>query len=303
MRSILILTSLVAVAGLRVQMKTEMPVINKAVAAVIAGIFATTSFSPASFAISRGDLLSLSYDQVKGTGLANRCPETVGEQTISLQGGKKYKITDLCLEPKTFQVEEEVGVKKGEVKKEFVNTKLMTRQTYSLYGISGALEVKDGKAVFTEQDGIDYAATTVQLPGGERVPFLFSVKNLVAKSSSSGPIKPGFDLSGTFTFPSYLTGLFLDPKGRGTVTGYDFAHALPGLQTGTEGDAELFKENNKKFDVLSGNIEFAVNKVNAEEGEIGGIFVSTQPSDTDMGSKAPKQVLLKGIFYGKVEAQ
>jgi photosystem II oxygen-evolving enhancer protein 1 len=114
-------------------------------------------------------------------------------------------------------VEEDVGTKQGKPVKEYVNTKLMTRQTYSLEGVSGDLEVKDGKAVFTEKDGIDYAATTVQLPGGERVPFLFSLKNLVATSSTPGPIKPGFDLGGSFTVPSYRTGLFLDPKGRGTV--------------------------------------------------------------------------------------
>ena len=179
----------------------------------------------------------------------------------------------------------------------------MTRQTYSLDGVSGSLEVKDGKAVFTEEDGIDYAATTVQLPGGERVPFLFSLKDLVAKSSSAGPIKPGFELSGSFTVPSYRTGLFLDPKGRGTTTGYDFAGALPGLQNGVEGDKELFNENNKRFDVLAGDIELAVNKVNAEEGEFSGVFVSNQPSDTDMGGKAPKRVLTKGIFYGRIEAQ
>ncbi len=112
-------------------------------------------------------------------------------------------------------MEEEVGTSKGTTQKKFVNTKLMTRQTYTLEGISGDLEVKDGKAVFTEKDGIDYAATTVQLPGGERVPFLFSLKNLVATSSTAGPIKPGFDFGGSFTVPSYRTGLFLDPKGRG----------------------------------------------------------------------------------------
>jgi photosystem II oxygen-evolving enhancer protein 1 len=179
----------------------------------------------------------------------------------------------------------------------------MTRQTYTLDDISGTLEVKDGKATFTEEDGIDYAATTVQLPGGERVPFLFSVKDLVAKSSSSGPIKAGFDLSGTTTVPSYRTGLFLDPKGRGTTTGYDFAGALPGLQNGNEGVGEekLFEENNKRFEVLKGDIEFAVTNVNAAEKEIGGVFVSSQPSDTDMGGKKPKTILSKGIFFAKLE--
>lgn len=178
----------------------------------------------------------------------------------------------------------------------------MTRQTYTLAGISGSLEVKDGVAQFTEEDGIDYAATTVQLPGGERVPFLFTVKGLKAKSTTAGPIKPGFDLSGSFTVPSYRGGTFLDPKTRGTTTGYDSANALQALQTGTDGDARLFKENNKRYVVLGGDIEFSVNKVNAEESEFGGVFVSTQPSDTDMGAKDPKTILLKGAFYGHIEA-
>jgi photosystem II oxygen-evolving enhancer protein 1 len=148
---------------------------------------------------------------------------------------------------------QEDALQKGKTEKEYVNTKMMTRQTYSLDGISGIMEIKNGKAVFSEKDGIDYAATTVQMPGGERVPFLFSVKNLIATGSDSS-IKPGFEMGGSFTVPSYRTGLFLDPKGRGTTTGYDFAGALPGLQNGYEGVGEekLFEENNKKFDVLSG---------------------------------------------------
>merc|ERR1712072_1618606 len=93
-------------------------------------------------------------------------------------------------------------------------------------------------------------------------------------------------LSGSFTVPSYLTGLFLDPKGRGTTTGYDQAVALPAMQAG--GDEGMFKENNKKFDVLDGSIEFKVTSVNAELGEFGGVFVQKQPSDTDLGSKVPR---------------
>lgn len=300
-RAVIVLVCLALASGFKMHMKFDMPKVNQAVAAAIASILAAGSFNviPVN-AITKDQLLSLSYDQVKGSGLANRCPEVVGDGTISLTPGKKYSLKELCMEPTSWQVEEEVGVKKGEPVKEFVNTKLMTRQTYTLDGVGGDLEIKEGKVVFTENDGIDYAATTVQLPGGERVPFLFTVKDLVAKSSTSGPIKAGFDLSGSFTVPSYRTGLFLDPKGRGTVTGYDFAGALPGLQNSLEGDKELFKENDKKFDVLSGDIEFAVSKVNPEDGEIGGVFVSNQPSDTDMGSKTPKRILIKGIFYGKV---
>lgn len=275
-----------------------MPKFNKIVTTAIASIFAASSISGPAMAISRQDLLSLSYDQVKGSGLANRCSTVSGDGTIEI-GGKK-KLTNLCLEPTEWQVEETVAQRKGEPVKEFVKTKLMTRQTYTLDGVSGDLEAKDGKIQFTEKDGIDYAATTVQMPGGERVPMLFTIKQLIAQGTGTS-IKPGFEMGGSFTVPSYRTGLFLDPKGRGTTTGYDFAGALPGLQNGLEGDKELFNENNKKFDVLKGDIEFAVNKVNVEEGEIAGVFVSNQPSDTDMGGKAPKNILVKGIFYGTIE--
>ena len=278
----------------------ETPTFKKFVAAAIAGVLSTNAFSLPAQALTKAETNQLSYLQVKGTGLANRCPDVEGAQSIDISSGKKYKVTEFCIEPTFFQVEEEVATKKGETVKQFVNTKLMTRQTYSLDGISGSLEVKDGKAVFTEEDGIDYAATTVQLPGGERVPFLFTVKDLVAKSSTSGPIKAGFDLSGSYTVPSYRTGLFLDPKGRGMTTGYDQAGALPALQTGA--DEPVFEENNKVFDVLSGDIELAVSNVNSEEGEFGGVFVSTQASDTDMGGKTAKKILSKGKFYGKIEA-
>merc|ERR1711871_506098 len=123
-------------------------------------------------------------------------------------------------------------------------------------------------------------STTVQLPGGERVPFLFSLKDLVAKGSTSGPIKEGFEMGGAVTVPSYRTGLFLDPKGRGTTTGYDFAGALMARQNGGSLDEEQGGSNN----------------LFKEENEFGGIFVSTQPSDTDMGAKVPKNMLTKGIF-------
>ena len=106
-----------------------------------------------------------------------------------------------------------------------------------------------------------------------------------------------------FTVPSYRTGLFLDPKGRGTTTGYDFAGALPGLQNGVEGVGQeaLFEENNKRFDVLSGDIEFQVTAVNKELGEFSGVFVSKQPGDTDMGGKKPKNLLIKGQFFARAE--
>ena len=70
---------------------------------------------------------------------------------------------------------------------------------------------------------------------------------------------------------------------------------------GENGDATLFRENNKVFQVLQGDVVFQVDSVNAAEGEFSGKFVSNQPGDTDMGGKDPKNILLKGIFYGRFE--
>jgi len=242
----------------------------------------------------------LTYDQIKGTGLANTCPKVEAGATSKITlGTGKYKIEEFCLEPTSFQVLEDKLTKAGLVT-EAVTTKVTTRQTYVLTGIDGDLVTKDGKLTFIEKDGIDYAPTTVQLPGGERVPFLFTVKSLVAQSDGPATsIAPGNKFSGKFTVPSYRTGLFLDPKGRGMVTGYDQAVALPALQAG--GDDGLFAEHNQKFDVFPGSIELKVTDVNGELGEIGGVFVQKQPADTDLGSKSkPKEMLLKGSFFATV---
>jgi photosystem II oxygen-evolving enhancer protein 1 len=277
-------------------LKTDLANAGKIAVAASLAVGLAAAPAPAN-ALTKSEINELSYLQVKGTGLANRCPEVIGEGSIVPKAGAR--LVDMCIEPKAWAVEEEVG-KAGKTEKKFVQSKVMTRQTYTLDGVEGKLESTGGNIVFTEQDGIDYAATTVQLPGGERVPFLFTVKDLVAKGNG-GTFKPGFQMGGDFNTPSYRTGLFLDPKGRGGTTGYDMAVALPGLQSGEDGDDELFKENNKTFDVTAGRIEMEVNKVNTEEQEIGGVFVATQLSDTDMGSKVPKKILTKGIFYGRID--
>jgi photosystem II oxygen-evolving enhancer protein 1 len=279
--------------GLQMSLKDDLMNIGKA--ALAGAVVIGAAASPAQ-ALTKSQTNELSYLQVKGTGLANRCPEVIGEDSITPKSGQR--LVEMCIEPKAWAVEEEIG-KGGKTEKKFVNSKVMTRQTYTLDGIEGNLK-NDGKIQFTETDGIDYAACTVQLPGGERVPFLFTVKDLVA-DGNGGAFKPGFQMGGQFNTPSYRTGLFLDPKGRGGTTGYDMAVALPGLQSGEEGDDELFKENNKTFDVTTGRIEMEVNKVNAEEQEIGGVFVATQLGDTDMGSKVPKKILTKGIFFAKID--
>jgi photosystem II oxygen-evolving enhancer protein 1 len=172
-----------------------------------------------------------------------------------------------------------------------VKTKLMTRLTYTLDEMSGTLKVDgSGNVELTEEDGIDYAPVTVQLPGGERVPFLFTVKNLQAKGSLDA-------FGGEFTVPSYRGATFLDPKGRGAATGYDYAVALP-----ASGDSEeLAKENTKSAAALKGSAVFSVAKVDAATGEIAGVFESIQPSDTDLGAKAPKDVKITGLWYAQLK--
>ena len=72
--------------------------------------------------------------------------------------------------------------------------------------ISGQFKVDgSGNVEFKEEDGIDYAAVTVQLAGGERVPFLFTIKELEAKGNLDG-------FGGDFLVPSYRGSSFLDPK-------------------------------------------------------------------------------------------
>jgi len=272
-------------------------------AGLAAALALTLGASPAlAGPFTTSELNSLTYEQIKGTGLANTCPRVeapTGGGQISLGSGK-YRLNNFCLEPTSFQVLEERLTKSG-LETEAVNTKVTTRQTYVLTGIEGELSNDGGKVTFKEQDGIDYAATTVQLPGGERVPFLFTVKDLVAKQTEGpgGVFAEGTKLKGDVTVPSYRTGLFLDPKGRGTTTGYDQAVALPAMQAG--GDEAMFKENNKRFEVLKGSTELKVTQVNPELGEVGGVFVHKQPSDTDLGSKTPKDLLLKGSWFATVD--
>ena len=184
---------------------------------------------------------------------------------------------------------------------EFVKAKMLTRQTYTLGEISASMEVKDGKAQLKEIDGMDYAIASLQLPDMERINMIFSVKDLNVKSSTAGPIKPGFDLSGTVRVPSYRMGNFQDTKGRGAVFGYEMAPGLVALQTGLQGDDKHFRENNKVYENMYGNVELSVTNVNAADGEFSGIFVSNQPSATDMGSLDPKAVLLKGVFSATIE--
>merc|ERR1711953_178134 len=181
------------------------------VTAATAASFAVGMQSASAGPFTRSEIASLTYDQIKGTGLANTCPKVEAANGGSIKvGDKNLKVDEFCLEPTSFQVLEDKFDKKTKAPvKEAINTKVTTRQTYVLTGMEGPLVKEDGKVVFKEKDGIDYAPSTVQMPGGERVPFLFTVKNLEAKSTSpASEIKADMTLSGNFNVPSYRTGLF-----------------------------------------------------------------------------------------------
>ncbi|KAK1317463.1 hypothetical protein QJS10_CPA05g01564 [Acorus calamus] len=238
------------------------------------------------------EIQSKTYMEVKGTGTANQCPTIDGGvESFAFKAGK-YNLKKFCLEPTSFTVKAE-GVSKN-APPEFQNTKLMTRLTYTLDEIEGPFEVAgDGTVKFEEKDGIDYAAVTVQLPGGERVPFLFTIKQLVASGKPDA-------FSGSFLVPSYRGSSFLDPKGRGGSTGYDNAVALPAGGRGDE--EELTKENIKNTASSKGTITLSVTGSKPETGEVIGVFESVQPSDTDLGAKVPKEVKIQGIWYGQLES-
>jgi photosystem II oxygen-evolving enhancer protein 1 len=243
---------------------------------------------------------NLTYEQIKDTGLANNCPQLseTARGFITLDKDKSYKIRDFCVQPTEFFVKEEPTNKRREA--EFVASKILTRLTSTLDQISGTLRIdEDGELEFIEEDGIDFQPITVQLPGGEQVPFLFTIKDLEAKAQTGAVINTSTDFEGEFYVPSYRGNVFLDPKGRGIASGYDNAIALP-----SRADAEeLTRANVKQYNTGRGEISLQVAKVDAETGEIAGTFTSEQPSDTDMGAQEPEELKIRGIFYGRVEEQ
>ncbi|MEQ9483463.1 photosystem II manganese-stabilizing polypeptide [Coleofasciculus sp. F4-SAH-05] len=244
----------------------------------------------------------LTYDQIRNTGLANLCPQ-LSETTrgsIPIESDKSYRIVELCLQPTSFFVKEEPANKRREA--EYIPGKLLTRSTSSLDQVEGSLNPgENGSLVFTEEDGIDFQAITVQLPGGEQVPFMFTIKSLVATSQPNmTSVNTSTDFEGEFKVPSYRGAVFLDPKGRGVASGYDNAIALP-----SKADEEEFvRANVKRVETRSGEMSLQVSKVDSYTGEIAGTFESEQTADTDLGAEEePEEVLIRGIFYGRVEAE
>ena len=247
--------------------------------------------------VSRNEL---TYDDILNTGIANTClelPES-SRGTIPIQAGETYTIRDLCLEPREFFVKEEPVSKRQ--KAEYIQGKLLTRYTSSLDQIQGKIDPNpDGTLTFTEIDGLDFQPATVLLPGGKEVPFLFTMKKLVATTTASADsINTSTDFEGEFTVPSYRGQVFLDPKGRSLASGYDNAVALPGRAD----DPQFSKANVKEFVSRKGKMSLNVTKIDGETGEIAGVFESEQPSATDLGAEEPEEVKVRGIFYGRVDS-
>ena len=243
----------------------------------------------------------LTYEEILNTGLANKCPqiERVTRGSIPIEVGQTFAVSDLCLEPQEYFVKGEPANKRQ--KAQYVPSKLLTRETTSLEQITGTITVdENGVLTFVEKEGIDFQPITVQLPGGEQIPFFFTIKSLVGKT------EPGFtslnastDFVGKFNVPSYRGATFLDPKGRGIATGYDSAVALP-----AGADLEDYTEANiKQVSVRQGEMSLQVTRVDSETGEIAGVFESEQPSDTDLGVKEAEEVKIRGIFYAVVEPE
>ena len=243
--------------------------------------------------------IPLTYDQIRNTGLANSCPQVdeTRRGQIPIEDGVTYKLVDLCLEPTSFFVKQEAANKRREA--EFVAGKSLTRYTTSIEQVSGDINLQnDGSLTFDEKLGMDFQPITVLLPGGDQIPFLFTIKGLKAQSQPGlNAVTTSTDFEGDFRVPSYRTSNFLDPKARGLTTGYDNAVALPARADGED----IARENVKAFDVGQGTISLQVSKVDSATGEIGGTFISEQPSDTDMGTAAPDDVRLQGVFYGRIE--
>lgn len=245
------------------------------------------------------DKSQLTYDQVVGTGLANKCPQLASSRrgAIEVSPDQSYQIKDMCLQPTDFYVKEEPTNQRREA--EFISGKLLTRSSSSLDQIVANLKLDEqGKFRFQEVDGIDFQPITVQLPGGEQIPFLFTVKGLTAQTEQGlENINTSTDFEGDFYVPSYRGALFLDPKGRGLASGYDSAVGLR-----ANSDEEKFeKENQKRYKKGKGHISLQIEKVDQVTGEFAGTFESEQPSDTDLGAQEPEDVKIRGIFYGRLE--
>ncbi|ACA98279.1 MULTISPECIES: photosystem II manganese-stabilizing polypeptide [Cyanophyceae] len=267
-----------------------------AILALCIGVLTACSEAPDAATV---DVKQLTYDEILNTGLANSCPQIANftRGTIPIAPNETIEFSDLCLEPQTYFVKEEPLNKRREA--EFIEGKPLTRYTSSLEQMTGKIKAdSEGLLTLVEEDGIDFQPITVQLPGGDQVPFLFTIKNLVAQTSTpSDSINTSTDFIGEFRVPPYRGAVFLDPKARGTASGYDNAVALPSQAD----EEELTRANIKQYESRTGEISLQIAKIDEKTGEIAGTFESEQTSSTDMGAEDPEEVRIRGIFYARLK--
>ena len=63
-----------------------------------------------------------------------------------------------------------------------------------------------------------------------------------------------------------------------------------------------FLSSLKNASSSTGKITLSVTKSKPETGEVIGVFESIQPSDTDLGAKAPKDVKIQGVWYAQLDS-
>jgi photosystem II oxygen-evolving enhancer protein 1 len=281
--------------GYRTLIKSTITFTIKSIFAVCFSLILTLGFTSdrATAAVDR----TMSYDQIRGTGLANQCPDVIGTSRgrgiIPIESGKTVQITEMCLQPTSFFVKEETANKRK--KAEFIASKLVTRATSSIDYVKALVTAQpDGSLKLEEKEGLDYQPITVQMPGGERVAILFSMKGYSATTQPGlGGITTSTDFEGETDIPTYRGANFIDPKGRGLAIGYDAAEALPGKR-------DTYEKSTKDDSTSKGKMSLQISKIDSVTGEIAGTFETEQNSGTDLGAIEAKEVIIRGVFYGKV---
>ncbi len=230
------------------------------------------------------------FSDIVNTGKANDCPAIPAGLSGSISLGSGDSLKDICLHPTEIFVKVPGNRRQ---KADFAPSKIISPiHNTTIEQVYGDVS---GSGTFTESGGIDFQLITVLTPGGVEVPLVFSAKDLVVSSGDSS-ITVGTEFKGETRTPSYRTSNFLDPKSRALTTGVEYAQGLVAL--GGD-DEELTKENIKRVLEGKGNITLSVDSVDSQNEEFSGTFVAYQDSDTDMGSKDPKEVKITGVLYGR----
>ncbi|KAL4451835.1 hypothetical protein ABPG75_007497 [Micractinium tetrahymenae] len=227
-----------------------------------AAFFSTALVAGAASACTYDELQSLSYKEVKGSGLANMCPSLGADAKDGLEGMKpgSFHMEGFCMEPTSFKIKP-LGSNR------FEPSTLLTRNTYSLdqqfpfpqqpcrlpcpmrLQMSGTFKVEsNGNVEIQEEDGFDFQPVTVKASWA---------------AAGKGPWS-GF--TGEFDVNNSRGASFMDPLGRGGTTGWDYQK---GLQAAGSQD-ELDRENFKRVDPSRGQAAFAISKVGAASGEVAG---------------------------------